>query len=94
MIEIPISFLIYAGGALLPVVMMALFGSFIFYKIIAEEKKKPMDKSNRINHLRLVWFTLNAPHRCVELYYKENDEWKPAFPWLKRDEGDNVDGLG
>ena len=83
--------LIYICVALMlvPTVLMALFGSFIFYKVFAE------DSSNRLNHMRLVWFTLNAPHKCAELYYYDDEGYvKPAFPWLKRDEGDNVDGIG
>jgi len=42
-------------------------------------KSLPMDKSNRINHIRLWWFVLTRP----ELFVNE-------FPWLKNDELDNT----
>ena len=41
-------------------------------------KKKPADTSNRIAHLRLVWFSINEPERFVHL-----------FEWLTKDEGEN-----
>ena len=69
-----------------------LLGLFVLVVVFILPKKKPMDKSNRINHLRLVWFALNAPHRAVELYTFSDRGYVQAFPWLERDEGDNVDG--
>jgi len=45
----------------------------------ARSKSLPMDKSNRINHIRLWWFVLTRPELFV------ND-----FPWLKNDELDNT----
>lgn len=62
-------------------------GALVLYRTLALRKKAPMDKSNRLNHLRLVWFALNAPHRFAELYTQDGEL---AFPWLRRDEGDNV----
>jgi hypothetical protein len=44
-------------------------------------KKQPMDESNRINHIRLVWFALSRPELFVN-----------TFSWLKRDELNNVRG--
>jgi len=88
MFEIFINVLAGAGT------LCTLMGLFVFVKTLVLPKREPMDTSNRINHLRLVWFTLNAPHESVNLYFKEGDEFKPAFPWLRRDEGDNVDGIG
>ena len=41
--------------------------------------KEPADTSNRIAHLRLVWFAINRPELFVH-----------AFEWLKRDEQDNL----
>ena len=67
-----------------------LFGLFVFIQTLVLPKKAPMDKSNRINHLRLVWFALKSPHKFVDLRTKKGRG--TAFPWLKRDEGDNVDG--
>ena len=61
--------------AMLP---MWLIGMFIFIQLI-RSKKSPMDKSNRINHIRLIWFALTRP----ELFVAE-------FPWLKQDELDNL----
>lgn len=66
-----------------------LFGLFVFVQTLVLPKKQPMDKSNRINHLRLVWFALRSPHKFVSLRTKDGEM---AFPWLLRDEGENVDG--
>lgn len=74
--------------------LMTALGAFVLFKTLVQPKKAPMDKSNRLNHVRLVWFTLNAPQDAVELYkYDPEDPKGPyvqAFPWLERDEGDNV----
>ena len=56
----------------------ALLGLFLLVQII-RGKKFPMDKSNRINHIRLVWFSLTRPELFVN-----------TFEWLKHDELDNV----
>jgi hypothetical protein len=56
----------------------ALIGLFLFIQI-ARGKKLPMDESNRINHIRLVWFSLTRPELFVG-----------TFEWLKHDELDNV----
>ncbi|MAG24832.1 hypothetical protein CMI47_04560 [Candidatus Pacearchaeota archaeon] len=56
-----------------------LLGLLVLVQIFMVPKKYPMDRSNRINHLRLVWFAVKSPHKFVELH-----------PWLKNDEGDNV----
>lgn len=59
--------------------LFALIGLFVLVKVIFMPMKKPADTSNRIAHLRLVWFSLNRPERFVSLY-----------PWLMRDEEDNL----
>lgn len=59
---------------------IALIGLFLFIQI-AKGKKLPMDESNRINHIRLVWFALTRPQLFVN-----------TFEWLKHDELDNVKG--
>jgi hypothetical protein len=41
--------------------------------------KEPADTSNRIAHLRLVWFSITRP----ELFTQ-------SFEWLTRDELDNL----
>lgn len=56
----------------------ALFGVFVFVKLFSE-KKAPMDASNRINHIRLVWFAINRPELFADV-----------FEWLKSDELDNI----
>lgn len=38
-----------------------------------------MDTSNRINHIRLLWFAITRPELFVD-----------TFEWLKRDEWDNM----
>lgn len=56
----------------------ALLGLFLFVQI-AKSKKSPMDASNRINHIRLVWFVLTRPELFVG-----------TFEWLKNDEFKNI----
>ena len=43
--------------------------------------KPPADASNRINRIRLWWFSISAPHRFANC---------PGFTWLKGDERDNL----
>lgn len=69
-------------------------GLFVLFKTLVQTKRPPMDSSNRLNHLRLVWFALNAPHQFAKLLKPgpgvPPDPDQLAFPWLRRDEGDNV----
>lgn len=57
---------------------LAMFGLFIIISIF-KAKRLPMDTSNRINHIRLVWFAVTRPQLFVD-----------SFPWLKHDELDNI----
>lgn len=57
---------------------LAVFGLFVIISIF-KAKRLPMDTSNRINHIRLVWFSLTRPELFVD-----------SFPWLKHDELDNL----
>lgn len=57
---------------------LTALGAFILVKLMIP-KKPPMDTSNRINHIRLVWFAINRPELFTE-----------QFPWLRRDELDNL----
>jgi len=47
---------------------------------IARPQRAPADTSNRINKVRLLWFALTR-----------EDLFVPLFPWLGRDEADNVE---
>jgi hypothetical protein len=58
--------------------IFALFGFFIIISIF-KSKKLPMDESNRINHIRLVWFAVTRPELFVN-----------SFDWLRHDELDNI----
>ena len=60
-------------------ILPALFGSLVLFRVLIRPKKSPADKSNRINHLRLVWFALTREDLFVD-----------AFPWMKHDEYDNI----
>jgi hypothetical protein len=55
----------------------ALVGLFVMFHIFRSQRL-PADQSNRINKIRLLWFTLTREDLFVDL-----------FPWLKRDELDN-----
>lgn len=59
----------------------ALIGLFILIKTLFLPMKKPADTSNRIAHLRLVWFAVSRPELFTD-----------TFEWLKKDELDNVRG--
>ena len=55
-----------------------LFGSWVLV-MLAKSLRPPADRSNRINRIRLFWFVLTRPELFAD-----------TFPWLKRDELDNV----
>lgn len=57
----------------------SLLGLMMIYHTLIRSKKFPADKSNRINHVRLVWFALSRENLFVD-----------SFPWLKNDELDNL----
>jgi hypothetical protein len=62
----------------LAILSLAAFGLYIIICIF-KAKQLPMDSSNRINHIRLVWFAVTRPSLFVD-----------SFKWLKRDELDNL----
>ncbi len=70
-----ISALIVAVVFMLP---WAIFGLFVTVKMMLP-KCAPMDQTNRINHIRLLWFVLTRPELFVG-----------TFPWLAKDELDNI----
>jgi hypothetical protein len=57
----------------------ALIGLFVIVKVLFLGMKSPADNTNRIAHLRLVWFAVSRPELFVD-----------SFKWLKRDELDNL----
>lgn len=59
--------------------LITLFGAFLFTKIILLPNKTPADVTNRINHIRLVWFAIQSPELFVD-----------QFSWLKFDEYINI----
>lgn len=67
--------LIILSLAALPTLVLGLF--VIWH--IARPQRSPADASNRINKARLLWFALTR-----------EDLFVPIFPWLKRDELENV----
>lgn len=82
-----------AFGILLGLIPFTLMGLTFFFLVFVRSKREPMDTSNRIGHLRLVWFALKSPEKFVPLLYKvRRREFEIAFPWLTKDEGDIVDG--
>ena len=60
-------------------VLPALLGTLLIFHVFVRSKKQPADSSNRINHVRLVWFALTREDLFVSL-----------FPWLMYDEYDNI----
>lgn len=71
--------IITASVGIFCILTFALFGLFLFIKIILAPMKAPADTSNRIAHLRLVWFAITRPELFVD-----------CFEWLKHDELDNL----
>lgn len=61
----------------------ALIGLFVLIKVMFMPMKKPANVSNRIAHLRLVWWAIIRPQNFTSLY-----------PWLMRDEGENLNPKG
>lgn len=57
-------------------------GAFVIWHI-ARPQRAPADTSNRINKARLLWFALSREELFVGV-----------FPWMRRDELDNVRGEG
>lgn len=67
----------------------SIVGLFTFYHLLRKQHE-PADKSNRINAIRLWWFALTREEKFTDLYKVGTGE--PAFPWLKNDEWDNIEG--
>lgn len=57
----------------------AALGTLVLFHIFLRKKTFPADSSNRINHMRLVWFALTREELFVT-----------TFPWLRNDELDNL----
>ena len=69
-------------GFLILLMLGGLFSTalgFLVLAHIAKPKKLPMDESNRINHIRLIWFALTRPEIFAD-----------KFEWLENDELKNV----
>jgi len=60
-------------------ILITLLGAFFFIKIFVMPNKAPADATNRINHLRIVWFAVQSPELFVD-----------TFAWLKNDELENM----
>lgn len=56
----------------------AMVGVLVLHNVLVRPKTPPCDESNRIAHLRLVWFALTREEEFVD-----------KFPWLKEDEWNN-----
>lgn len=62
--------------AMLP---MWLLGLYIFVKVLILPNSPPADRTNRINHIRVVFFALQHPEKFIKMY-----------PWLAMDEMENL----
>lgn len=65
---------VLTGGGLL----FTALGLFTAYHLLRPQRA-PADVSNRINAIRLWWFALTR-----------EDEFVGFYPWLRRDESENV----
>lgn len=59
--------------------LMTLFGSYIFIKVLLLPNSPPADRTNRINHLRVLFFAIQRPEKFIKMY-----------PWLAYDEMENI----
>lgn len=93
---------LYTGLFMLP---FALLGLYVLVKTIFMNKKLPMDETNRINHIRLLFFALQDPakfigNKAAQLFWCRlkllfevliyPERYVGKFPWLSRDEGENL----
>ena len=60
-------------------IVPSLFGLLMIFHVFVRRKNAPADRSNRVNHLRLVWFALTREEIFVD-----------QFNWLKHDEYENI----
>lgn len=60
-------------------IIPAILGNLVLFHTLVKPMTEPCDESNRIAHLRLVWFAMTREEEFVSLY-----------PWLKKDEKDNL----
>ena len=63
-----------------------LMGVFTMYHLLRRQHA-PADRSNRINKIRLWWFALTREELFAQMRLPNGEK---AFPWLERDELDNV----
>lgn len=70
-------------GALIFIIALMILptalGSLMLFHTLVRRKTPPADTSNRINHIRLVWFAMTREDKFVD-----------QFSWMKKDEWDNV----
>lgn len=59
--------------------LITLLGAYVFIKVLIMPNVAPADRTNRINHIRVVFFAIQHPEKFIELY-----------PWLAYDELENV----
>jgi hypothetical protein len=105
-IVISVLFLLYLIlGVFFFTLPFALLGLYVLVKTIFMNKRLPMDKTNRINHLRLLFFALQDPADFIgqpaaqllwcriKLIFEVlayPERYVDKFAWLKRDEGLNL----
>jgi len=65
---------------------VTLVGLLVLVLIFVVPNRPPMDTSNRIAHLRLVWNALRHPEDFVELI--DPDTGKAQFEYLTKDDRD------
>lgn len=59
--------------------LLTLLGVYVFVKVLIMPNAPPADRTNRINHIRIVFFAIQHPEKFVSV-----------CRWLKNDEADNV----
>lgn len=95
MLNFTIALLLLAVVIIVLSIVPAFVGTLVLYHTLVRSKKAPADTSNRIGHLRLVWFALTREDMFADLWRRKSatvgcDTFAKAFPWLQMDEAEAV----
>ena len=99
------SYLVYLSG-LVYLTFCFIFTTGVFVKVILF-KKSPMDTSNIFNPLRLIWWAITRPYMFKGFNFTlkwrlgllkdvilNPESFSKEFPWLTKDELEDIRGEG
>ncbi len=59
--------------------LLTLLGAYVFIKVLIIPNAPPADRTNRINHITVVFFAIQHPEKFIAMY-----------PWLAHDQAENL----